>query len=150
MTQLRPEVRALVQARELLARRQDHRQALEFIAQSERHLAAARLLRREDFALDAHAAFYAAIWDALRALLEEYGLQLGNAKGEDGQHQLTMKFGKAELRDSSEERAAGDTLEPIRQQRNQNQYRLASPRLGMLPKIAGTVVNAARSRIGDS
>ena len=150
MTQLRPEVRALVQARELLERRRDHQQALEFVAQAEQHLKAGQLLRREEFILDAHEAFYAAIWDALRALLEDYGLQLGTAKGEDGQHQLTMKFGKAEMRDSAEELEAGNALEPIRQQRNQNHYRVASPRLGMLPRFAGIVVSGARKRIGPA
>lgn len=148
MTELRPEVRALVQARKLLQRRRDHARALAFVAQAERHLQAAALLRRESFDLDAHEAFYAAIWDALRALLEEYGLQLGATKGEDGQHQLTMQFGRAEMRDSTEEIEAGNALESIRQQRNQNHYRVASPRLGPLPRIAGIVVRGARRRVG--
>ncbi|MEX1163738.1 MAG: hypothetical protein WEB03_09165 [Nitriliruptor sp.] len=82
--------------------------------------------------------------------MEELGLQLAGKKGEDGQHVAVMQFGEAELRDSPEELEAGKALDAIRVQRNANHYRMASPRLGVVPRIAGIVVRAARSRIGDA
>ena len=145
----RPEVRALVHAGKLRGRRRDHTQALAFQDQAEARLQSAGILRQANDVISASDIYCAAIWDALRALMEESGLQLGTAKGEEGQHAITMEFGAAQLRNSSEEREAGSALDAIRSQRNANHYRVASPRLGALPRFAGIVVRAARSRIGS-
>lgn len=146
---LRPEVRALI-GQLLQPRRPDHDAALQLIEQAEGRLEAGRILRKAKQDLTAHDAFYSAIWDALRAVMEELGLQLAGKKGEDGQHVAVMQFGEAELRDSPDELDAGKSLDAIRVQRNANHYRRASARLGAVPKIAGIVVGAARARIGDS
>lgn len=120
-----------------------------FQTQAEARLTSASILRRDGDPVSASDIYYGAIWDSLRALMEELGLQLGASKGEDGQHAITMEFGAAELRDTSDERQAGESLDAVRAQRNANHYRVASPRVGVLPKIAGVVVKAARSRIGS-
>lgn len=83
-------------------------------------------------------------------MLAEFGLSVDKASGEDGKHALTMQFGAAELRDSAEELDAGVQLEAIRQQRNQNHYRQASSRLGLVPKVAHAVVSAAKRRVPDA
>src|SRR5690554_6671685 len=78
---LRPEVRALV-GQLLQPRRSDHETALRLIEQAEGRLEAGKLLRGAEQHLTAHDAFYSTIRDALRAVMEEFGLQLAGKKGE--------------------------------------------------------------------
>lgn len=87
---LRPEVRALL-GHLLQPRRPDHETALKLVEQAEGRLEAARILRKAEQNLTAHDAFYSAIWDALRAVMEDLGLQLAGKKGEDGQHVAVVR-----------------------------------------------------------
>lgn len=144
---LRPEVRALLSNGVLRQERSDHDWALQLVQQAEEYLESAHADRDADRNLAAIDGYYQAIWDSLRAMLADLGLSIARGRGEDGKHVATMQFGEAELRDTKEEMEAGVQLEPIRQQRNQNHYRHASRRLGLIPKVAQRVVDAARRRV---
>lgn len=145
--QLRPEVRALLNRGVLRQEQRDQDWAIQLVQQAEEYLESANADRDAERNLAAIDGYYQAIWDSLRAMLADLGLSIVKAHGESGKHAATMQFGEAELRDTGEEMEAGAQLEPIRQQRNQNHYRHASRRLGLIPKIARVVVEAAQRRV---
>lgn len=137
----------MVDGRRLAPIQPDDQLARARLAAADEHLESGRDSRKKHRDSAARSAFYEAIWYALMALLAAFGLKL-RGEGEEGKHVVLMEFGTAELRDTPEEREAGTMLDAIRTQRNQQMYRAPdSSTLGLLPKVAVDVVEAARRRI---
>lgn len=145
--ELRPEVRGLVNGRDLGRERPDPTLAERRIALAEEHLESGRANRQARRFGAARSAFYEAIWYSLLALLATWGLKVV-AADEEGKHVVLMKFGRNELRDSGPEREAGEALDAYRAMRNQQMYRQPTEtELGLLPKHSLRVVEAVRSRL---
>lgn len=149
MRRVRPEVRALIDGTTLSqGPSPDEGLARIRLDVANEHLRSARSARRDGLFNAARSAYYEAIWYALQALLAWFALRL-EARNEEGQHAVLMRFGRAELRDTIEETQAAGMIDAYRAERNQQMYRHpTNTGLGDLPRHAGTVVDAVARRLG--
>ena len=150
MTRFRPEVRQLIDGMSLSqVQAPDDALASVRLEVAREHLDSARAARSAQRFNAARSAYYESIWYALQAMLASFGLRL-EARNEEGQHAVLMRFGRAELRDNADEVDAAAMLDGYRNERNQQMYRHPTDTgLGMLPKHADVVVSAVSSRLGD-
>lgn len=150
MIRFRPEVRQLIDGVSLSqVQFPDDALAGVRLEVAREHYESARAARSAQRLNAARSAYYESIWYALQAMLASFGLRL-EARNEEGQHAVLMRFGRAELRDNADEVEAAAMLDGYRSERNQQMYRHPTDTgLGRLPKHAGVVVDAVARRLGD-